>query len=258
MTRSWLGRDENGNVIDVSTEVSGAVTGPAGPGGLPGPQGEQGEPGPPGETGPTGPAGTPGVQGPEGPQGPPGQDGSSGPAGADGAPGETGSQGLQGPEGPIGPQGDAGPQGEVGPQGEQGIQGIQGLPGADGEGAPLGIIVMWAGLVVNIPAGWALCNGLNGTPDLTDRFIKGALVAGTTGGNATHTHAAHSGVITTPTRSPIRATSTSRTTTRLRRADWRAGRHVIPRPTPQSPLVTQRLPQRLALGPVIPLVGWPR
>ena len=54
---------------------------------------------------------------------------------------------------------------------------------------------MWAGLAANIPAGWALCNGLNGTPDLTDRFIKGGLVAGLTGGAATHTHAAHTGVI---------------------------------------------------------------
>lgn len=53
---------------------------------------------------------------------------------------------------------------------------------------------MWGGLVVNIPAGWALCNGQNGTPDLTDRFIKGGLVAGVTGGG-THTHAAHTGVI---------------------------------------------------------------
>ena len=60
---------------------------------------------------------------------------------------------------------------------------------------PAGVIVMWGGLVVNIPAGWALCNGLNGTPDLTDRFIKAGLVAGVTGGAATHTHAAHTGVI---------------------------------------------------------------
>ncbi len=37
-----------------------------------------------------------------------------------------------------------------------------------------GIIVMWSGLINNIPIGWALCNGENGTPDLTDRFIMGA------------------------------------------------------------------------------------
>lgn len=58
-----------------------------------------------------------------------------------------------------------------------------------------GLIVMWGGLLANIPAGWRLCDGTNGTPDLRARFIKGAAVGanpGTTGGAATHTHAVHS------------------------------------------------------------------
>lgn len=50
---------------------------------------------------------------------------------------------------------------------------------------------MWGGLVANIPAGWALCDGQNGTPDLRGRFIKGTDTPGATGGAATHTHAAH-------------------------------------------------------------------
>ena len=55
---------------------------------------------------------------------------------------------------------------------------------------------MWGGAVANIPVGWALCDGQNGTPDLRDRFIKGATgEAGATGGASTHTHAAHTGVI---------------------------------------------------------------
>ena len=57
---------------------------------------------------------------------------------------------------------------------------------------------MWAGTVAAIPAGWLLCNGANGTPDLRDRFIKGAANGanpGATGGATTHTHAAHTGVI---------------------------------------------------------------
>jgi hypothetical protein len=57
---------------------------------------------------------------------------------------------------------------------------------------------MWAGLVANIPAGWLLCNGANGTPDLRDRFIVGAANGanpGATGGIGTHTHAAHTGII---------------------------------------------------------------
>ena len=99
---------------------------------------------------------------------------------------------IAGGAGTPGPQG---PQGIQGPAGPAGAQGLQGSPGADG-GVPAGVVVMWGGLVANIPAGWALCNGLNGTPDLRDRFVKGASAEpGATGGAATHTHAAHSGVI---------------------------------------------------------------
>lgn len=39
---------------------------------------------------------------------------------------------------------------------------------------PVGGIIMWSGSVASIPSGWALCNGLNGTPNLQDRFIVGA------------------------------------------------------------------------------------
>lgn len=64
---------------------------------------------------------------------------------------------------------------------------------------PTGAIIMWGGSVASIPAGWALCNGLNGTPDLRDRFIVGAgssyAVGATGGANSTtltempaHTH----------------------------------------------------------------------
>lgn len=40
--------------------------------------------------------------------------------------------------------------------------------------APSGLIVMWSGPFADIPSGWVLCNGQNGTPDLRDRFILGA------------------------------------------------------------------------------------
>ncbi|HMP92097.1 MAG TPA: hypothetical protein PKD90_04445 [Phnomibacter sp.] len=36
---------------------------------------------------------------------------------------------------------------------------------------PVGAIIMWAG--VEPPFGWALCNGENGTPNLSSRFIVG-------------------------------------------------------------------------------------
>ena len=61
---------------------------------------------------------------------------------------------------------------------------------------PTGIINMWYGTIANIPTGWLLCDGTNGTPDLRDRFIVGAgsaYAVGATGGSAnatlpTHTH----------------------------------------------------------------------
>lgn len=49
-----------------------------------------------------------------------------------------------------------------------------------------GTIIMWAGVLSNIPAGWVLCDGLNGTPDYTGRFVKSVAnasdVTGGTGG----------------------------------------------------------------------------
>ena len=50
---------------------------------------------------------------------------------------------------------------------------------------PRGIITMWSGSNASIPAGWALCNGSNGTPDLRNRFIVGSgssYVTGNKGG----------------------------------------------------------------------------
>lgn len=57
-----------------------------------------------------------------------------------------------------------------------------------------GTIRLWHGLLANIPAGYALCDGTSGTPDLRSKFVKGAaagLDPGATGGAATHTHADH-------------------------------------------------------------------
>ena len=62
---------------------------------------------------------------------------------------------------------------------------------------PIGGIIMWSGTTSDIPAGWALCNGVasNGLtpPDLRDRFIVGAGSAYSpkaTGGASTHSLAA--------------------------------------------------------------------
>jgi hypothetical protein len=70
-----------------------------------------------------------------------------------------------------------------------------GIANATAYVVPSGGIIMWSGSIANIPSGWALCNGNNGTPNLTDRFIVGAgssYSVGATGGSATidtaHTH----------------------------------------------------------------------
>lgn len=53
---------------------------------------------------------------------------------------------------------------------------------------PIGGIIMWSGAIAEIPTGWALCDGTNGTPNLLDRFIVGAgsgyAVAATGGSNS--------------------------------------------------------------------------
>ncbi|MFQ5456441.1 MAG: hypothetical protein ACE5EA_09625, partial [Nitrospirota bacterium] len=61
---------------------------------------------------------------------------------------------------------------------------------------PSGVIVMWLGSITDIPEGWALCDGTNGTPDLRNRFIVGAGDAygvGDTGGSISHDHGGATG-----------------------------------------------------------------
>jgi hypothetical protein len=63
---------------------------------------------------------------------------------------------------------------------------------------PSGGILLWSGSIGSIPAGYVLCNGSNGTPDLRNRFVAGAgstYAVDATGGSAdavvvSHTHAA--------------------------------------------------------------------
>lgn len=61
---------------------------------------------------------------------------------------------------------------------------------ADAIRLPTGIISMWSGSVGSIPAGWQICDGTNGTPNLYDRFIVGAgsaYAVGSSGGVETVT-----------------------------------------------------------------------
>jgi hypothetical protein len=83
---------------------------------------------------------------------------------------------------------------------------LQNAP-ASAPAVPSGSILLWSGSTGSVPAGWLLCDGTNGTPDLRDRFIIGAgntYAVNATGGTAdavvvTHTHAATStSVVTDP------------------------------------------------------------
>lgn len=64
------------------------------------------------------------------------------------------------------------------------------------ENLPSGLIIMWTGDIMNIPSGWYLCDGTNGTPNLVDKFVVSTGVkfnVNDVGGNAntlvySHTH----------------------------------------------------------------------
>ena len=51
------------------------------------------------------------------------------------------------------------------------------------QGIPSGAIMMWHGTNANIPTGFVLCDGNNGTPDLTDRFVLGRSASSNSGAN---------------------------------------------------------------------------
>lgn len=56
---------------------------------------------------------------------------------------------------------------------------------------PIGTITLWSGSIGSIPAGFLLCDGNNGTPDLRDRFVQGAggsKAVDVTGGLDDHAH----------------------------------------------------------------------
>ncbi len=55
---------------------------------------------------------------------------------------------------------------------------------------PINSILIWSGVLADIPKGWQLCDGTNGTPNLLDKFIRSVVTAvtepGNTGGEDTH------------------------------------------------------------------------
>lgn len=67
----------------------------------------------------------------------------------------------------------------INPQGL--VQKIEAAP------VPIGGIILWSGLIANIPIGWVLCDGNYGTPNLTNRFVVGANFDNTVDGSTTTT-----------------------------------------------------------------------
>jgi hypothetical protein len=66
---------------------------------------------------------------------------------------------------------------------------IEGLFDALQQIIPKGIICIWSGSVASIPAGWVLCDGSNGTPDIRGKFVLGSsskFDIGQTGGEESH------------------------------------------------------------------------
>jgi hypothetical protein len=60
---------------------------------------------------------------------------------------------------------------------------------------------MWSGPRSAVPAGWHVCDGSNGTPDLRDRFVVGAGLSYQpldTGGATLHAHTGSIGPYPTP------------------------------------------------------------
>jgi hypothetical protein len=58
-----------------------------------------------------------------------------------------------------------------------------------------GMILLWSGSTGSVPSGWRLCDGVDGTPDLRNRFVVGAgssYAVNATGGSANATLPAHS------------------------------------------------------------------
>lgn len=56
---------------------------------------------------------------------------------------------------------------------------------------PTDSVMMWHGLIENIPDGWELCDGQDGRPDYREKFVRGAadtVEPGGTGGSDTHQH----------------------------------------------------------------------
>lgn len=62
---------------------------------------------------------------------------------------------------------------------------------AEDDMVPIGGIIMWFGVIADIPSNYTHCNGLLGSPDMRDLFVRsasGSFPPHSTGGSREHTH----------------------------------------------------------------------
>jgi hypothetical protein len=62
-----------------------------------------------------------------------------------------------------------------------------------------GMVVAWTGIIADIPSGWVICDGNNGTPNLTDQFIVGATVSSVLASTGTYSSTTGASSAGTPT-----------------------------------------------------------
>lgn len=94
-----------------------------------------------------------------------------------------------------------------------------------------GLIKLWHGLLSNIPKGYSLCNGSNGTPDLRDKFVVGASLAenpGGTGGSLAKSHSGSAVGDHTNVSVPATATAALKVGTSASNAAAQTHTHTIP------------------------------
>jgi hypothetical protein len=109
---------------------------------------------------------------------------------------------------------------------------------------PVGGIIMWSGLLANIPSGWALCDGQSGRPDLRARFVVGASAAENPGGTGGSSSLSHSGAAvqdhpaTATSQADVGATkmgtSTSTVTLLTHKHNTPVLAHTVTQPSPHS------------------------
>lgn len=103
---------------------------------------------------------------------------------------------------------------------------------------------MWSGAIGNIPSGFALFDGTNGTPDLTDRFVVSVPNAGTNPGATGGSHSTTLTVAQLPSHSHTASGNTSS-----------AGSHSHSGTTANAGAHTHTMPGYPCLGQVVQYHG---